>query len=557
MWDKASFRILSFLALAVLLGIVFLVPKIQAANHREAPITALDHKADITDWYAFRSYEPGREDSVTLILDVDPLLEPSNGPNYFPFDPEIKYRLIIDNNRDGVDDIIYEVQFATEIRLPDVFTGFVGDIPGLGIPPITALDGPGSEGFSLRQKYTLTVLNGDGDIIDGPFSTDAGGNPLIAVPSNVGPKTMPNYNALASQGIYTLSNGIRIFAGTVDDPFYIDLGGAFDTLNVPVAVLTDEQDADDSLIVGEARDDVSGFNVNAIAIEVPIVDITTTGTIPPADSPDAVIGTYGATFRPRTKSFNEPGEMATLSTDFVQIQRMGNPLINELIIGTGSKDLFSMSEPEDDEQFAAFFLDPLAATLLNVIFGVNVPPAPRLDLLPLVLYIAPICPGCSPDGEGPIADLLRLNVGIPPTPVQDASRLGALVGDFGGHPNGRRVFDDVVDIFLRVGAGVLAGPPFDGFPNNRLGDGVNRNDMPYQNEFPYLAFAQNGRDSRHVDRFEPLTLGGDDNGDNGGGCAIANAGTVNIGNLASAFGVFLIPVLYVFVRRFVSNNRKS
>jgi hypothetical protein len=567
------------LALGVSLGILYIAPNTQAANHREAPITALDHKADITDWFTFRSYEPGREDTVTMILNVDPLLEPSNGPNYFPFDDEIVYRMNLDNDRDGVEDIIWEFRFTTEIRLPDVFTGFVGGIAG--IPPITALNGPGSEGLSLRQSYTMTVLDGDGIIIAGPFATDAQGNPLIAVPSNVGLRTMPNYTALAQQGIYTLEGGARVFAGTVDDPFYIDLGATFDSLNfVFPPVLNDEQDANDNIIIDGARDDVSGFNVNIIALEVPIANVTTTGNIPPLDSADAVVGTYGSTLRPTTKTFNGPGEEPTLSDDLIQIQRMGNPLINELIIGTGSKDQFSMSEPQDDEQFAAFFLDPLAATLLNVVFGVNVPTAPRLDLLPLVLYIAPICPGCNPAGEGPIADLLRLNVGIPPTlvtvsrlrlpPVKPsildhflpaafaqgatASRLGFLAGDLAGHPNGRRVFDDVTDIFLRVGAGVLD-PDFNIFPNNRLGDGVNRNDLPYQTVFPYVAFAQDGRDSRHVDRNEPLTLNGDNTGGDGGGCAIANAGTGNIGNLASAFGVFLIPVLYVFVRRLV--NKKN
>lgn len=535
---------MAFLLLGVVWGVVSFSSVAQAANHREAPITAIDRLADITDWFAFRSYEPGREDTVTLILNVDPLLEPSNGPNYFPFDPEIRYRLIVDNNRDGKDDIIYQFQFTTEIRLPDVFTGFVGDIPGLGIPSITALDGPGSEGLSLRQRYTITVLDGNGDVLNF-FDTDAEGHPLFAVPSNVGSKTMPNYDGLARQGIYTLSNGVRVFAGTVDDPFYIDLGGTFDTLNTPVAVLTDEQDADDSLIVGKARDDVSGFNVNTIAVEVPIGLLTRTGQIEPTDSPDAVIGTYGATFRPKTKTFNGPGEPVTVSEDLVQIQRMGNPLINELIIGTGSKDLFSMSNPEDDEQFAAFFLDPLPAALLNVIFGISVPPAPRLDLLPLVQYMAPICPGCGEGDAGPIADLLRLNTGV--TSVQGVGRLGLLAGDTAGFPNGRRIFDDVTDIFLRVGAGVL-NPAFNTFPNNRLGDGVNTNDLQYQNRFPYVAFAQDGRDSRHVDRNEPLTLG-ENGGSGGGGCAIAVAGTGNTVGLATTFCTFLIPVIYVFVRR--------
>lgn len=607
-YKLGSMFLAAFLALLGLPFAISFFSTAQAANHREAPITAIDRTADITDWFAFRSYETGKEATITMILGVDPLLEPSNGPNYFPFDPEIVYRMNLDNDRDGVEDIIWEFRFTTEIRLTGVFTGFVGAGQGINapanaptaldgsstvgapiVPPeITALDGPGSEGLSLRQTYSVTVLDGAGNIIAGPFSQDVNGDALIAVPSNVGPRTMPNYTALAQQGIFTLLGGARVFAGTVDDPFYIDLGGAFDSLNVPVAVLTDEQDADDTLIVDGARDDVSGFNVNVIAFEVPIANVTTTGNIPVADSADAVVGTYGSTLRSKTKTFNAPGADPTLSADLVQIQRMGNPLINELIIGTGFKDLFSMSEPEEDAQFAGgdpgipnFFLDPLAARVLNAVFGINVPNPPRTDLLPLVVYIAPICPGCDPAGEGFVADLLRLNTGIPPTPViasrlnapvkpsildyflpiafaqgATASRLGVLGGDFGGHPNGRRVFDDVTDIFLRVGAGFLAGGIFDDFPNNRLGDGVNTNDVQYQNVFPYVAFAQSGRDSRHIDRGEPLTLGEDGGGDGGGGCAVAGVGAETMSNVAVTFAYFLLPVFFVFGRRVVRRVRK-
>jgi hypothetical protein len=577
----AAFFTLSGLPLAI-----SLFSTAQASKHSEAPITAIDRTADITDWFAFRSYESGRQDTITMILGVDPLLEPSNGPNYFPFDPEIIYRMNLDNDRDGVEDIIWEFRFTTEIRLPGVFTGFVGAGQGVNapanaptaldgsstvgapiVPPaITALDGPGSEGLSLRQTYTVSVLDGVGNIIAGPFSQDLNGDPLIAVPSNVGPRTMPNYTALAQQGIFTLPGGARVFAGTVEDPFYIDLGGAFDSLNVPVAALSDEQDADDTLIIDGARDDVSGFNVNVIAFEVAISNVTTTGNIPGADSADAVVGTYGSTLRSKTKTFNLPGSVPTLSADLVQIQRMGNPLINELIIGTGFKDLFSMSEPQDDAQFAGgdpaipnFFLDPVAARVLNAVFGINVPNPPRTDLAPLVLYTSPICPGCGPGatglGEGPIADLLRLNVGITPLIQANSSRLGFLV-DGVGHPNGRRVFEDVTDIFLRVGAGILAGGIFDDPPNNLLGDGVNTNDMPYQPVFPYVAFAQSGRDSRHIDRGEPVALGGNGGGGGGGGgCAVAGAASENIGTAAVGFGVFLIPVLYVFGRRFVNKTK--
>lgn len=508
------------MALSALMTLSTMTPMARAANHREAPITALDHKADITDWFAFRSYD--QPDKVTMLLNVDPLLEPANGPNYFPFDPEILYEMKIDNDQDAREDIKIQFRFKTETRLPTVFTGFVGVGDGVAtpanspdplppgtplIPPaITALDGPGSDGLSLRQSYTVTLQR---KVAGRWRSTNlSAGKKLFAVPSNVGPRTMPNYENLARQGIYDLGDGIRVFAGTVDDPFYIDLGATFDTLNfrpsafgtgVP-GVLTDAQDAADDR--NFAPDDVAGFNVNTIAVEIPITLLTKDGGIyPPSDS-RALIGTYGTTSRPRVKILRDPpGSDPILSGGFAQIQRMGNPLINELIIGTGDKDKFSMSEPEDDKRFANYFFDPLLARVINAAYGgaVPIPSRPRLDLAPLVQYTSVLCPGCSELKSGPIADLLRLNTGIEPTPQATRKRLAVLAGDFGGFPNGRRVSDDVTDISTRAVVGVLAGPPFNGFPNNRIGDAVNSNDRPYQETFPYVAFANSGRNSRHQD----------------------------------------------------------
>jgi hypothetical protein len=194
------------------------------------------------------------------------------------------------------------------------------------------------------------------------------------------------------------------------------------------------------------------------------------------------------------------------SGTFNQVQRFGNALINELIIGTGSKDRFSMDQPRNDSQFASFFLDPPIVRIVEALYGgaLSVPAPPRNDLLPLVTYAAPIAAPGTP--AGPVADLLRLNTGVPPTPFKSASRLGLLAGDGAGFPNGRRVFDDVTDITLRVGVGGVLAPPFLGFDpniNGRLGDGVNVNDAPYLPTFPYVALAPDGRNRRHVDPGEP------------------------------------------------------
>jgi Domain of unknown function (DUF4331) len=498
-----------------------------AASHREAPITALDHKADITDIYAFVSYDDPSK--VTFILNVDPFLEPSNGPNYFPFDDKILYAIHVDNNNDALDHVVFEIRFQTEIRLPNVFTGFVGAGTGINapanapaplgpgtpiVPPaITALDGAGSQGLSLRQMYTVTMVrNGARTQL-----TNSSGSPLFAVPTNVGPRTMPNYAALAQQGIYSLGNGIRVFAGTVDDPFYIDLGAAFDSLNFRIGagggVLSPAQDADDA--TNTAPDAVSGFNVNTIALEVPISMLTRTGTQVASTDPAATIGVWGTTSRPRILVRRAP--MADVASgSYSQVQRMGNPLINELIIGTGSKDYWSMSQPKDDSQFASFDLDPLLARVLNAVYGINIPAPPRLDLLPLVTYAPPIAAAGTP--AGPVADLLRLNTGVPPTPAGSRRRLGVLGGDNAGFPNGRRVSDDVTDIAARAVAGILCGltapckdstgAAFLGTSVARIGDGVNTNDVPYQETFPYVAFAQSGRQRRHIDPGEPGCTGG-------------------------------------------------
>jgi len=495
---------LKSMACAALAASLAVPPPTFAASHREAPITALDQKADITDLFAFVSYESPT--TVTLIMNVDPFLEPGNGPNYFPFDPNILYTINVDNNNTALPAVQFMVQFQTTINAPGVFTGFVGAGAGISapanspapvapgtpiVPPaITSLSGPGAAGFSLKQTYTVTmVVNGVSTQL-----TNATGNPLIAVPSNVGPRTMPNYPALAAQGIYTLNNGVKVFAGTVDDPFYIDLGAAFDSLNFRTAagggVLSAAADADDH--TNTAPDYVSGYNVNTIAFQVPITMLTSTGALEASTSPHATIGVWGTTSRPRITVLRAP-QPSQSSGAFSQIQRMGNPLINELIIGTGSKDFWSMSQPVNDSQFANFDLDPLLARVFNAVYGIAIPTPPRTDLLPLVTYAPPIAaPGTT---AGPIADLLRLNTGVPPTPQGSRRRLGLLAGDGAGFPNGRRVSDDVTDIAARAVAGILAGPQY----NYPIGDGVNTNDVPYQEVFPYVAFAQSGRQRRHID----------------------------------------------------------
>lgn len=447
-----------------------------AASHREAPLIALDPTADITDVYAFRSWE--HPDNVVFIMNVIPAQEPSSGPNYFNFDDKVLYQIHLDTNQDGnAGDIVYQFRFHTEIRkpfndLPVAYAGVDG-VPNLP-PSISALDGPGSEGLGLRQSYSVTEVRPNGH-------RDLGTQTMYAVPSNIGPRTIPDYEALAHQGIFHLANGGRVFAGQRDETFYIDLGATFDTLNFRAPpILSDGQDADDgSNPFG--NDMFSGFNVNTVAIEVPIADIT--------HDPKAVIGMYASTSRPQSKD------------RYTQVARMGNPLVNELVIGTGSKDLWNATSPSKEAQFLDFYLNSRLATVINLAFNTQFSTTQRTDLVAALLkYPGQEANACT--HSNPCSELLRLNLGVDPTPPNAQKRLGGLAGDAAGFPNGRRPNDDVTDIALRVVAGALLGP----VPN--LGDGVNFNiGAPGTNLttngiyqlFPFLPTPHDGRNRRHID----------------------------------------------------------
>jgi hypothetical protein len=432
-----------------------------AASHREAPLIALDPTADITDVYAFRSWEDPSK--AVFIMNVIPSQVPASGPNFFNFDDEVVYALHLDLNADGdADDAIIEFRFHTGLRVPfdDLPVSYAGVDPVPGLPPaITALDGPGSEGLGLRQRYSVRILVRSGGVtrVFSDESVATNGAPLVAVPSNVGVRTMPNYPALAAKGIFHIAgNAIRVFAGQRKETFAIDLASAFDTLNFRrnPPVLTDAEDASNSTNPFGIND-FDGLNVNTIAVEVPIA------ALPP------VVGMYASTSRPASQPLR-----------LVQVARMGNPLVNELIIGTGSKDLWNATDPVDEAQFLGFYQVPRLAVLLNLAFGLPIPPTPRTDLVSALLQY--------PSG-GTLSELLRVDLTVPPTPAASQRRLGPLAHDAGGMatpdpagwPNGRRPNDDVTDLAIRVVAGVLAGNPCcSGFPHNRLGDGVNFSALP-------------------------------------------------------------------------------
>lgn len=491
----------------------------RAASHREAPLMALDPAADITDVYAFVSYDTANlarapaDRRVTFVMNVIPGQDPSDGPNYFNFDDEVAYRLNIDNDRDGkAEDVVYEFRFTTETRPVGGPGGLTAPLPYLGNPHIpvpalqgiTALDGPGSEGLTRRQTYTVTEIRGK------KKTQLFSGRTLVAVPSNVGPATMPDYTALAAQGIYSDdASGIRVFAGQRAETFYIDLGAVFDTLNLRrhLPLLTPAEDVDTVNPFGVNR--FSGFNISTIAIEVPINRITSNGQ--PANAENKLIGLYASTSRQKVKELRKPGEPARSSGPFVQVSRMGNPLVNELIITTPFKDRWNATEPEQEAQFQGFYKDPVIAAALELVYGVPVspilgPPAPnRTDLMTILLKYAGQSQADGGNCGNPCSELLRLDLSVPPTAPGSQSRLGAaLGGDGAGWPNGRRPNDDVTDIAIRVVGGT-------NYIDNRAGDGVNflagapgtvgvditANGIALN--FPFLPTPYDGKSRRHVD----------------------------------------------------------
>ncbi len=501
--------------LGVLMALTSVSPVAKAASHREAPLIALDPAADNTDTYAFRSWQDPSK--VVFIMNVIPGQDPADGPNYFNFDDEVLYAVNIDNNQDGkAEDIVYEFRFKTENRPAlgqlEFPLSYVGNpkIPVAQLQGITKLDGPGSEGLTRRQTYTVTEVRGE------KRTELFKGQKLVAVPSNAGPATFKNYEELASQAIYTdASTGIKVFAGERAETFYIDLGAVFDTANLRrfPPLLSAAEDADDTKDpFGINR--FSGINVNSIVIEVPISRVTLDGKSAEQTS-TPVIGMYASTARQKVKVLGDDGTAKTQGP-WVQVSRLANPLVNELIIDTPFKDRWNSQEPEDEAQFQEFYKNPSIAVALELIFGVPVTTTPRTDLMSVFLKY----PGQSLSGNNcgnPCAELLRLNLKTPTTQPENQKRLGGLAGDAAGFPNGRRPNDDVTDIALRVvgganyiaglagdgvnflggapGAGVKDGPGYGAIPGNRLDVTMNG----IAKEFPYLPTPYDGRGRRHID----------------------------------------------------------
>jgi hypothetical protein len=454
------------------------------SSHREAPEISKDPVADSTDLYAFVS--PDQAGNVTLIANYVPLEEPAGGPNFYEFGDDVLYEIHIVNGNDVQHEITYQFRFQTQTRNPNSFLYNTGQI--------TSIDSPN---WNRPQFYSVTRVDGNGK------STELASN-LACPPCNIGPRSTPNYQELAEQAIHKLPGGGRVFAGQRAEGFYVDLGSIFD-----LADLRPFQNL--HLIPSPAKPGVNGtegYNVHSIAIQVPKKLLTSDGSTPtdPAD-PRSVIGVYTSASRQKSTIIQGNGQFMETGP-FKQVSRLGEPLINEVIIPLGQKDFWNAVDPQGDSQFANFYAHPELAVLLPILYPGVFPnlaaySKPRADLEAILLTGIPsgIIKGFQNFTGTTQADFLRLNMAIPPS--SNPSLLGLLGGDLAGFPNGRRVFDDIVAVELRAIAGVTIPLVDPSFKPDAAAGAINDfipvqipNGVRYSKHFPFLGEPFGGYESR-------------------------------------------------------------
>ena len=456
MKTKLTLAVLAVLAIAAaaIAGSMALAPDAGvASSHREAPLISEDPTADNTDVYAFRS--PDKPDTVTIIANWIPAEDTAAGPIYYAFSSTARYNIKIDRNGDALPDVTYRFQFD---RQPGQF--FLGN---------------------TVQNYTVTRVTGTTSTVVARGTTP---------PNNIGPRTTPNYPALAQGRVASIDGGGSVFAGQRDDAFYADIGAIFDLLAFRRGTGN----------TGGGKDFFAGYAVHSIALQLPISQL---------DDADHTIGVWATTERPkvtvrnvranqkvkvkvgkRTYTRTVKVRRAVARSSFVQVSRLANPLVNELIIPTTRKDEWNRGTPDQEVKFQSFYENPILAKVINTLYPgvINAPESGRDDLVAVFLTGVPGLNNTGPK----VADLLRLNMSIPPRgPVGTGNRLGVFGGDNAGYPNGRRLEDDVIDIAERAVAGKLKG-------NTRadlLGDGVDAHDVPFLAFFPYQSVPSSGFDN--------------------------------------------------------------
>jgi hypothetical protein len=460
------------LAVAALAAAAVAVPLGFGSSHREAPNISLDPSADNTDTYAWTAKDaPG---ALTVAANWIPGQVPANGPNFFGWDDRARYYIHIDNTGDGRPDVSYRYQFKTTVRNKNSFLYALPGASGYNDPKLNVIQ---------RYKIVRETYSYRGRKVSVHERTIARGLP--SAPPNIGPKTMPNYQAFADGAVKTLRDGTKVFVGQRDDPFFVDLGATFDGINV--RKLTGNQ--------GEGKDDLSGFNTNSIVMQVPERRVTKNGRgVSGPDAGNAVVGVWSTTERRRLQVTDTARKRGR--GGWVQVSRLGEPLVNEVVIPLGKKDQFNRTTPDRDaELYGKFVVKPELAAILNALFDIKAPENDRTDIVQALLQGIPDLNQHKGIEGPPAVDTIKLNLGTPPADMED--RFGVIGGDTAGFPNGRRLGDDVVDIELQVVAGFLK--------DNKvpLGDGVDQNDKPFLAAFPYLAAPHNGFDSAPSTRIEP------------------------------------------------------
>jgi len=482
-----KFLSVAFTMLALLVLAVGVLPHgADASSHREAPLITNDPQADNTDVYAFVS--PDKPDTVTLIANYIPFQEPSQGPNFYSFGDDVFYEIKVSNDMDANREVSFQFFFRTEIRNKNTFLYNTG--------PINSLDDPD---WNIRQFYLVRRT----EYTNGSLTSRILASNLPVAPVNIGPRSTPNYEALASAAVKDLPGGYKVFAGQRDDPFFVDTGAVFDLAGLrpfnPAHIIP--------LPAGNGVDGLRGYNVHTIALQVPITALTRDGSRPTnVNDPKAVIGVHATAKRRSMRVLRSDGTVQN-SGPYVQVSRLANPLINEVVIPVGRKDYWNSQRPQMDSQFLRYYTNPEVTKLENLLYPVldNAAETNRNDLVAILLTGVKIPAGKIPGVENlnftgnTKADLIRLNVAIPPT--ASPSRLGVIEGDLAGFPNGRRLADDVTDVELRALAegygpilnSVLGVP--NRTPNNTLGDGVDTNDVGFLAAFPYVATPHAGYES--------------------------------------------------------------
>lgn len=497
-------------ALAVIAATSLPLAPAIASSHREAPAITELRKVDGTDFYMFRSYEPGREGFVTLIANYQPDQGPGNGPNYYTLDPDAIYEIHVDNDGDAVENVTFQFKITNTLRGG---TGVTVNVGGKTLPIALRQGGQitaGNDGaLGETEAYTLQMITGARRGGTRAVATAAGGGTSFGKPVDyIGTKTLPAYAAYANQFVTNMNipgcGAGRVFVGQRAEAFAVNLGGTFDLVNyVPV----DGTAFPGGIMQNRANDDLVGKkNVTSFVLEVPIACLTGTG--------NGVIGAWTTASLPQAEARRTMPTYAAPSLQggsYVQVSRLGMPLVNELVIGLPQKDLFNAVKPTADSALADYVTNPTFPALLDTLFrapvnatlGTNfasIAPNnfPRNDLVATFLTGIKTL---NQQSKVTPSEMLRLNTAIAPTPQARQSALGVAGDDLAGFPNGRRPGDDVVDIVLRVAMGRLCHPvPINGTPtdlglctpaNAPVGtapftDGAPLSAADVQNAFPYL-----------------------------------------------------------------------